>query len=194
MIRQITKEFGFSYGHVLPLHYGKCQRMHGHNAVLKVTVGGQIQQEIGTDKGMLMDFGDIKDIVKKQLLDQVDHRFLANGDEYLSVLQDYLQGYSDDITRNLESDQMVVSRMANVMAFVQKQMMEGSAGYHVERVNVVTTAENLAEYAFHRLARPIEINTAGRVFLSRIEWWETPESWAAYTLEPDRRISEGRVD
>ena len=67
----ITKTFGFSYGHHLPLHKGKCAEAHGHNAVLEVTISG----EVGED-GMIMDFGDLKQIVNEKVVNVMDHSYL----------------------------------------------------------------------------------------------------------------------
>src|SRR3990167_3440006 len=79
----ITKTFEFSYAHILPNHNGKCRKLHGHNAVVEVTVGSLDLQPGGSSEGMVMDFGDLKNIVKNLVLDKWDHFFLAKGDEWV---------------------------------------------------------------------------------------------------------------
>lgn len=54
--------------------YGKCNNPHGHghNYVLEVTVLGPVDP----DTGYLIDMKDLKDILRKRIIDEVDHRFL----------------------------------------------------------------------------------------------------------------------
>lgn len=81
----ITKRFTFSYGHILPGHAGKCKNLHGHNAVVYVSVRGAPSLVEGApDEGMVMDFGDLKKIFKEHIDDPWDHHFLANGDEIVN--------------------------------------------------------------------------------------------------------------
>ena len=60
---QIRKTFRFEAAHVLPFHPGKCARMHGHSYVLEVAVRGPLQ-ESGPARGMILDFDEIKTIVR----------------------------------------------------------------------------------------------------------------------------------
>lgn len=72
---RIAKEFHFSMGHTLHEYEGKCANLHGHNYQLTVIV----ENDTLNDQGMVMDFGDIKDIVKPIIDKQYDHRFLVYG-------------------------------------------------------------------------------------------------------------------
>lgn len=49
----------------------KCSSIHGHSFRIDVSVRG----EVDSDKGWLMDFGDIKDIVNPTIK-KIDHKFL----------------------------------------------------------------------------------------------------------------------
>ena len=52
--------------HVLEGYDGLCANMHGHSYILSVTVIGKPIEQTGNPKlGMVMDFGDLKKIVKK---------------------------------------------------------------------------------------------------------------------------------
>ncbi|MEL6591220.1 MAG: 6-carboxytetrahydropterin synthase QueD [Bacteroidota bacterium] len=66
----ITKKFTFEAAHHLPqMPEGhKCRRLHGHSFRLEVNVLG----EIDPSTGMVMDFGDIKAVVKPYV-DYLDH-------------------------------------------------------------------------------------------------------------------------
>ncbi|MCX6755973.1 MAG: 6-carboxytetrahydropterin synthase QueD [Candidatus Nomurabacteria bacterium] len=73
----ITKRFTFSASHSLPNHDGKCKENHGHNYILYVTITGETQKS-GPKKGMIVDYGDIKKIVKELVVDKFDHKNLNN--------------------------------------------------------------------------------------------------------------------
>ncbi|AZI67622.1 6-carboxytetrahydropterin synthase [Kaistella daneshvariae] len=79
MIR-ITKIFTFETAHVLYNYDGKCKNMHGHSYKLFVTVKGNPIDNLDDPKnGMVVDFGDIKKIVKSEILSVWDHAVLLNG-------------------------------------------------------------------------------------------------------------------
>ena len=72
---QIRKTFRFESAHVLPFHTGKCSRMHGHSYVLEVGVRGPLQTD-GPARGMIVDFDEIKAIVRSEIVDAFDHQTL----------------------------------------------------------------------------------------------------------------------
>jgi len=79
MIR-ITKIFTFETAHVLYNYDGNCKNMHGHSYKLFVTVKGTPINDINNVKnGMVVDFGDIKKIVKEEIVDVWDHAVLLNA-------------------------------------------------------------------------------------------------------------------
>ena len=79
MIR-ITKIFTFETAHVLYNYDGKCKNMHGHSYKLFVTLKGNPIDDLENPKnGMVVDFGDIKKIVKEEIVDLWDHAVLVNG-------------------------------------------------------------------------------------------------------------------
>ncbi len=62
---RITKEFRFEMAHALWNYDGLCRNLHGHSYILRVTVKGQPIADSNHPKfGMVMDFGDLKAIVK----------------------------------------------------------------------------------------------------------------------------------
>jgi len=69
---EITKIFEFAAAHHLPYHKGLCKNPHGHNFRLEVSVTRPIQKE-GPERGMVMDFGNLKRMIKKAILDEFDH-------------------------------------------------------------------------------------------------------------------------
>lgn len=79
MIR-ITKIFSFETAHVLYGYDGKCKNVHGHSYKLFVTLKGVPIDDIHHEKnGMVMDFGDLKSIVKEEVVDVWDHAIMLNA-------------------------------------------------------------------------------------------------------------------
>ena len=78
---RITKEFDFEAAHALDGYNGKCKDIHGHSYHLEMTFIGKPKSEVGlSDCGMVVDFGDIKKIVKTQILPLFDHRLILRKD------------------------------------------------------------------------------------------------------------------
>lgn len=76
---RITKEFTFETGHALYGHDGKCKNIHGHSYKLSVTVLGNPVSDSNDPKfGMIMDFSDLKKIVKEEIVDRFDHATIFN--------------------------------------------------------------------------------------------------------------------
>ena len=78
---RLTKEFRFEAAHALRGYDGPCKSIHGHSYKLTVTVSGTpIQDPDSPKKGMVMDFGDLKEIIKKNIIDSFDHSLILNKD------------------------------------------------------------------------------------------------------------------
>ena len=78
MIR-ITKKFDFETGHALYGYDGKCKNIHGHSYKLFVTVQGTpITDTSNVKYGMVIDFTDLKKIVKEEIVDKFDHATVFN--------------------------------------------------------------------------------------------------------------------
>ncbi|NMH27717.1 6-pyruvoyl trahydropterin synthase family protein [Flavobacterium silvaticum] len=76
---RITKQFTFETGHALYGYDGKCKNVHGHSYKLSVTVIGEpISDNANVKYGMVIDFTDLKRIVKEEIVDQFDHATVFN--------------------------------------------------------------------------------------------------------------------
>ncbi|WP_378186161.1 6-pyruvoyl tetrahydropterin synthase family protein [Aquimarina sp. W85] len=76
---RITKQFTFETGHALYGYDGKCKNVHGHSYKLSVTVIGKPITDTNHVKlGMVIDFGDLKKIVKEEIEDVFDHATVFN--------------------------------------------------------------------------------------------------------------------
>ncbi len=76
---RITKQFSFETGHALYGYDGKCRNIHGHSYKLSVTVNGTpINDTENVKYGMVIDFSDLKKIVKEEIVNVFDHATVFN--------------------------------------------------------------------------------------------------------------------
>jgi 6-pyruvoyltetrahydropterin/6-carboxytetrahydropterin synthase len=76
---RITKQFSFETGHALYGYDGKCKNVHGHSYKLSVTViGTPILDNSNVKFGMVIDFSDLKKIVREEIVDLFDHASVFN--------------------------------------------------------------------------------------------------------------------
>ena len=75
----LTAEAAFDAAHFLSGYEGKCSNLHGHRwrVVLKIKEA-ELQKE-GQQRGMVVDFGDVKNALKKET-DFFDHSFIYEKD------------------------------------------------------------------------------------------------------------------
>lgn len=67
----VSKEFTFDAAHHLHSYEGKCKNLHGHTYKVVFGISGYVD-----DRGLMMDFGDVKGIWKKDIEIYLDHRYL----------------------------------------------------------------------------------------------------------------------
>ena len=71
-IWKLTVRGSFSAAHCLREYQGKCERLHGHNYQVRVSVAGR---ELDPKVQFLVDFGELKALLK-EVLASLDHRLL----------------------------------------------------------------------------------------------------------------------
>ena len=87
---QISKEIHFCYGHRLLDYDGKCAHPHGHNGKIVI----ELEAAALDSRGMVHDFGDVKEIVQKWVDQELDHKMiLKKNDPLVKVLQDMTEPY-----------------------------------------------------------------------------------------------------
>ncbi|OKL38570.1 6-pyruvoyl trahydropterin synthase family protein [Pontibacter flavimaris] len=71
---RLTRLFTFETAHALLNYDGPCRRIHGHSYKLEVTViGTPLVEEEHHKNGMVMDFGDLKQLVQEHIVQPFDH-------------------------------------------------------------------------------------------------------------------------
>ncbi|MFN8257610.1 MAG: 6-carboxytetrahydropterin synthase [Bacteroidales bacterium] len=139
---RVTKEFNFEMAHALWGYDGLCKNLHGHSYKLFVTVIGEIIENTGSTKlGMVIDFGEIKKIVKTNIVDIFDHSVVLNKkapvNELLKTEQMFERIHLLDYQPTCEN--MVVD-----FAMKIKALLPG--GIHLHSVKLYETATSSAEW------------------------------------------------
>lgn len=81
---KVTKEIHFCYGHRLVNYDGKCAHPHGHNGKIEI----ELESDRLDERGMVFDFGDMKEIIQKWVDKELDHKMiLKKGDPLADVLK-----------------------------------------------------------------------------------------------------------
>jgi 6-pyruvoyltetrahydropterin/6-carboxytetrahydropterin synthase len=105
MRQRIVKEFRFEAAHLLPnVPEGhKCSRLHGHSFRIEVQVEGEVDPHIG----WVMDFADIKAVVKP-IIDQLDHYYLNDIEGLENPTSEVIAGWLWD---RIKPDLPLLSRI-----------------------------------------------------------------------------------
>ena len=117
---RITKEFKFETGHALYGYDGLCKNVPGHSYKLSVTLlGTPIADPDHVKYGMVMDFGDLKKIVKETIVTPFDHATVLNVDSPHKELADTMESRGHKIMRvqyQPTSEMMVINFAEKIAA------------------------------------------------------------------------------
>jgi len=75
----VTKRIDFCYGHRLLDYDGICKHPHGHNAVAEI----EVRTDALDTRNMVVDFSDIKRVVKGWIDRELDHKMILRHDDPL---------------------------------------------------------------------------------------------------------------
>lgn len=140
---RITKQFSFETGHALYGYDGKCRNVHGHSYKLSVTViGTPIDDRSNVKFGMVIDFSDLKKIVKEEIVEVFDHATVFNKNtphvELAKELSD--RGHSVLLVDYQPTSEMMVIDFAKKI----KQRLPQNINLHSLRLQ--ETATSFAEW------------------------------------------------
>tara|TARA_B100000927_G_scaffold40489_1_gene28949 strand:+ start:92 stop:541 length:450 start_codon:yes stop_codon:yes gene_type:complete len=97
---RVTKQFKFETGHAIYGYDGLCKNVHGHSFKLDVTIIGQpIKDPDHVKNGMVIDFGDLKTIVNKEIVQPFDHATVLNVKSPHKEIADEMESRGHKILR-----------------------------------------------------------------------------------------------
>lgn len=89
----ITKKIEIDMGHRVPNHKSKCRSPHGHRYIIEVGVDDKVITEKGSsDEGMVIDFGDLKEMMMLEIDAIYDHAFCLYERDELKDLFKQMKG------------------------------------------------------------------------------------------------------
>ena len=94
---EITTKLEFDAGHRIPSHKSVCKNLHGHRYCIEVTIKGDINLEkTNSNFGMVLDFKDAKNLIKKSIIDEWDHSFIVYKDD--AIVLEFLKSLDNHKT------------------------------------------------------------------------------------------------
>ncbi|WP_179344540.1 6-pyruvoyl trahydropterin synthase family protein [Winogradskyella ursingii] len=140
---RITKQFSFETGHALYGYDGKCKNVHGHSYRLDVTVIGRpIEDNTNVKFGMVIDFSDLKKIIKEEIVDVFDHATVFNKNTPHVELAKELENRGHNV---LLVDYQPTSEMM-VVDFAQKIKQRLPKNIQLHSLKLQETATSFAEW------------------------------------------------
>ena len=140
---RITKQFNFETGHALYGYDGKCKNVHGHSYKLYVTVlGTPIADSSHVKYGMVIDFSDLKKIVKEEIVDLFDHATVFNKNTPHLELAKILSDRGHDV---ILVDYQPTSEMM-VIDFAEKIKMRLPKNIKLHAIKLQETDTSFAEW------------------------------------------------
>ena len=118
---ELEVEEHFSAAHSLRGYRGKCEKLHGHNWLVRVTLSGDVLN----DQGMLIDFHEARELLARAIADW-DHSNLNELEEFKTL---------NPTTENI----------ARIVC--ERVVAEVPAGITVRRVSVWETDGSCAKYS-----------------------------------------------
>ncbi len=146
----VTREFNFDSAHFLTNYYGKCERVHGHTYRLQVTLEGKVQEN-----GLVIDFVLLKRIVKRHILDKLDHQLI------------------NDVIENPSAERIVLwiwDQLKDLQKLLKEELADPNLGSEIKKLLKKSDQEGeLPQFEFDKELR-----------LHELKLWETPNSFVTY--------------
>lgn len=129
--------------HALVGYEGKCSRLHGHSYRLEVTVecDASALGVDGSEMGMGVDFGTIKGIVERAVIEPYDHSLLIRRTEQTEEIVEVLSRHFDAVhaTEWQPTSENMASHFASLIA------PELPEGIRLHSIRLHETEHNCAE-------------------------------------------------
>jgi 6-pyruvoyltetrahydropterin/6-carboxytetrahydropterin synthase len=156
----VSRRIEIDAAHRVPDHTGKCRNLHGHRYIVEAVCAGELASA-GHESGMVIDFGFLKEEMIAVIDARSDHAIMLwSGDPLIEALTGERLA-SGSVDR--DGDGRIMSRFGPILV-----------------LPFTPTAENLARYWFDELSERIARRTAGRVTMTEVRVFETPNSCATY--------------
>ena len=169
---RVSRRIEIDAAHRIPDHRSQCRHLHGHRYVIEaVCEAGELHRR-GGERGMVVDFGFLAELMRREIEGLCDHGLIAAIDD--QQLLDCLAPADDPEGQWWRRLSEAVAR--DGYALDQANALAG-------RLYVIAeppTAEVLAAHWFQRLAPRVAEVSDGNAAMIEMIVWETPNCWASY--------------
>ena len=139
---RVTKEFRFEMAHALWNYDGPCRNVHGHSYILYVTLAGEpLNDPDHPRNGMVIDFGDLKKIVRENVVDRYDHALMVSGLAPAATVEAYRQHFGNVIVASCQPT--CENLVADIAATLGGKI---PAGTYLHSIRLYETATSCAEW------------------------------------------------
>lgn len=139
----ITRHFEFDAGHRIPEHDNKCRNVHGHRYQMNVTVAGRLH-ESGSETGMVMDYGKLKELVNAAVVDVWDHGFLVWAHD--TLLREFFAEWHDHKTVVLDQVPTAENLVAEAARLIDAALKQGGYSCWLKHVTLWETPNCSADW------------------------------------------------
>ncbi len=139
----LKTEAAFDSAHFLKDYQGKCKNLHGHRWRVIITICSNALKKDKQTHGMLVDFGDLKDSLKKET-DTLDHCLIIEKDSLKPKTKQAL------LEENFHIEEVPFRPTAeNFSRYFFERLKQ--AGFPVYEATVYETPNNCASYRENEL-------------------------------------------
>lgn len=141
----ITKEIQIDMGHRVPNHKSKCRNLHGHRYTIEIGVDDKvITEEKSSSEGMVIDFGDLKQIMMDEIDAKLDHGFMMfEGDNLWNVFKTIRDGFQMKI---ISVSFIPTAENIAKWLYIKMKMKLQEVGIKIKHVKVWETPTSTATY------------------------------------------------
>lgn len=140
---RVSKEFTFDMAHALFNYDGPCKNIHGHTYRLQVTIIGYPNQDPQNPKqGMVIDFGQLKYLVVKQIINKYDHALVLN-EQVVATMGTNFSNISDKVifVPYQPTCENLMLNIKNELAILLE-----TEGYQLQAIRLYETPSSWAEW------------------------------------------------
>lgn len=138
----ITRKIEIDMGHRVPNHKSKCYHLHGHRYVIEVGVDDKVISTKGaSNEGMVIDYGDLKQIMMDVIDSEYDHRFVMHMDDKFAKAFGMLDGVGVILVDFVPTAENLSKHWYNEMKYPLKGI-----GIKIHHVKIKETPNSTATY------------------------------------------------
>lgn len=141
----ICRCFEWDMGHRVTNHKSLCKNLHGHRYKMYVEISGNINNKNkDPEQGMVIDFGRIKEIVSKDIVDKYDHSFMYwSKDEVIAKFACNNEGLRFIRVPFVPTVECIVGEVARILC---KRLREELPGVTLESITLYETPNCFAKW------------------------------------------------